>query len=53
MTEKTTKRLEETLTKPAPNPEKLKKQQEYYSRLKKDGVTKKQAYSLKSVAAIW
>ena len=32
--------------------EKLKRQQEYYLRLKKEGVAKQQSYSLKPISAI-
>lgn len=46
-------RLQDALSsKPIKNKEKLKKQQEYYRRLSKSGVAKKQTYNLKPLSAI-
>ncbi|MDM8559282.1 hypothetical protein [Candidatus Parabeggiatoa sp. HSG14] len=48
-----TNKLEKTLVNtPVSDKEKLKKQQEYYKRLTKNGVAKKQMYSLKPISAI-
>ena len=48
-----TQQLKKTInTNPIKDKKRLKHQQEYYHRLKKEGIAQKQAYSLKSISAI-